>query len=174
MNSPRLSAGVAATIVAFVAALAPQAAHAQVKPAKTVDVSAINAVDARCSLSSGSGALQKCQAYTVPAGKRLVLRMVSYAHTDDSTKALAGFLFGRDAKPADLTLSGLQSASDPRVAAILAGGPVIVAAPTSIAWGSQVVDLVLEPGDVLAASAFFRANPASAATIGFFGYLVEQ
>ncbi|MFO1284177.1 MAG: hypothetical protein U1F51_17250 [Burkholderiales bacterium] len=174
MTLPRLAPlAVLVSLAAAIAAHGPTA-DAQVKPAKTIDVSAVNALNVKCTLPSSSGALQKCQAYTVPAGKRLVLRMVSYTHTDDAPNALAGFLFGRDAKPADLTLSGLQSAGDPRVAAMLAGGPVVVAAPTSIAWGSQVVDLVLEPGDVLAASAFFRANPGTAATIAFFGYLVDQ
>ncbi|MCC7112940.1 MAG: hypothetical protein IT520_01010 [Burkholderiales bacterium] len=174
MKIPRLSSGVTATILAFAAAVAPQAAHAQVKPAKTIEVSALNAISASCTMPSGAGALQKCQAYTVPAGKRLAIRMVTYTHSDDPTKALAGILYGRDAKPADLTISGLQDAVDPRVASILAGGPATVQSSLALAWGSQLVDMVLLAGDVLAASGFFRANPNNNATLAFFGYLVDE
>jgi hypothetical protein len=142
---------------AVCAALLPAPAMAQIKAALVRDIDRPQAqpVSGRCSANV-------CDLYTVPAGKRLTVTMVSH------TVSIAG---------SSIVFAGVTYSADSGggLAAIFFVDPglAVSAAGMSIHQKAQVVDLVLDEKTVLRAGTT-RFNGDPDVTISFSGYLVDK
>lgn len=142
--------------------------QAQVKPALTRDISTATPVSGYCTASEfDTPGWARCFLYTVPAGKRLVVEMVSYNLAREPSLQVTQLLFGK----AD-TLSS-NFVFGPKVLQVT---PQSVFSPTVRAYaGSQSVRLYLEENDTLGAIAYFQTGgPVYEQQFGFVGYIVEK
>jgi hypothetical protein len=158
-----LLAIVAATLLA-----AAMPAQSQVKPALTRDVSTAAPVSGVCGASEiDTPGYARCFLYTVPAGKRLVVEMVTYKLARESSLQVTQLLFGKAETFASNFLFG------PKVLAVT---PQPAFDPALRAYlGSQSVRLYLEENETLGAIAYFQTgSPAYEQQFGFVGYLVDK
>jgi hypothetical protein len=142
--------------------------QAQVKPALTRDISTATPVSGYCTASEfDTPGYARCFLYTVPAGKRLVVEMVSYNLAREPSLQVTQLLFGKAETFSSNFLFG------PKVLQVT---PQSVFNPTVRAYGgSQAVRLYLEENETLGAIAYFQTGgPAYEQQFGFVGYIVDK
>jgi hypothetical protein len=157
-----------AAIAAAAVLCAALPALAQVKPALTRDVSTATPVSGACNASEfDTPGYARCFLYTVPAGKRLVVEMVSYKLAREASLQVTQLLFGKAETYASNILFGAK---------VLAVAPQPAFDPTLRAYsGSQAVRLYLEENETLGAIAYFQTGgPVYEQQYGFVGYLVDK
>lgn len=142
--------------------------YAQVKPALTRDISTATPVSGFCTASEfDTPGYARCFLYTVPAGKRLVVEMVSYSLAREASLQVTQLLFGKAETYASNFLFNQK---------VLQVTPQPAFNPTIRAYaGSQAVRLYLEETETLGAIAYFQTGgPVYEQQYGFVGYLVDK
>jgi hypothetical protein len=142
-------------------------AHAQ-KAALTRDIDRPSAqpVNGTCQASTQFGSI-KCNLYTVPAGKRLVVETVSYRATAPGSSSIGQVLFGQDAGYSNLIL-GLPNTY------LISPSLIITDGGIKVYGGTQALVAYIDEGKTLAAGVIVIGATNYIQDFVFSGYLVDK
>ena len=161
----RTSFAIAALILGCVL---PCAVQAQ-KPAlvRDVDRGSAQPVSGGCSGFAALSGITKCVLYTVPAGKRLVVELVSFEAAADGSNSVYKILVGKNNPPFGNILIGTNVFT-------LSPGVATVISTTKLYFGSQTLRFYLDENEQLAGQVNFTGGTNFQQLFSFSGYLVDK
>jgi hypothetical protein len=161
----KTSFAVAGLILGVLLSSAAQAQKAAL--VRDVDRGTAQPVSAGCSGFSALTGITKCVLYTVPAGKRLVVELVSFEAAADSSNSVYKILFGKNNPPFGNILIGTNVFTlSPGVATVLSG--------TKLYFGAEALRFYLDESEQLAGQVDYTGGTNFQQQFSFSGFLVDK